>query len=149
MALPDGISVLLVDDDPLVLAATSRFLRKHGIRTICANSPFGVTALVRKEAPDAVVLDCHMPGLDGPYLLQLLRTSPRTAPTPVVFYSGDSDGALAELGQSLGVRCSSKARGPQALLETVLAALKIPLWAGARALTGDRLGGRDNDYARP
>ena len=124
---PDAISVLLVDDDPLVLAATSRFLRKRGMRTICADSPFGVSALVRKEAPDVVVLDCHMPGLDGAHLMRVLRTSPRTAGTPIVLHSGDPDAELAELAESLGTQYAPKARGPIALADAILRALKSAL----------------------
>ncbi|MGO8997865.1 MAG: response regulator [Polyangiaceae bacterium] len=119
-----AISVLLVDDDPLVLAATARFLRKRGMRTICADSPFGVTALVRKETPDVVVLDCHMPGLDGALLMRVLRTSPRTAETPIVFYSGDTDAELAELADALGTYYAPKARGPVMLADTITRAVR-------------------------
>lgn len=120
------ISVLLVDDDPLVLAASARFLRKRGMRTICADSPFGVSALVRKESPDVVVLDCHMPGLDGAHLMRVLRTSPRTAGTPIVLHSGDSDASLAELADSLGAQYASKGRGPTALADAIMAAIRAP-----------------------
>jgi CheY-like chemotaxis protein len=120
------ICVLLVDDDPLVLAASARFLRKRGMRTICADSPFGVSALVRKESPDVVVLDCHMPGLDGAHLMRVLRTSPRTAGTPIVLHSGDSDAALAELAESLGALYASKGRGPMALADAIVAAMRGP-----------------------
>jgi DNA-binding NarL/FixJ family response regulator len=118
-----AISVLLVDDDPLVLAATSRFLVKRGLYTICASSPFGVTALVWKESPDVVVMDCHMPGLDGAQLIRCLRVNRRTATTPVVFYSGDSDEALQNLASSLGARYAAKSRGPSSLLQVIRDAL--------------------------
>jgi DNA-binding response OmpR family regulator len=126
--MPDEktISVLIVDDDPLLLAATSRYLRKRGMRTICANSPFGVTALIRRESPDVVVLDCHMPGLDGAHLVRVLRASPRAAQTPVVFHSGDSDEALAALAGSLGAHYACKASGPLPLVAAILAALRPP-----------------------
>ncbi len=119
-----GITVLVVDDEPLVLAATARFLTKRGMRTICADSPFGVSALVRKESPDVIVLDCHMPGLSGAHLMRLLRTSPRTAATPVVLHSGDSHEVLAALADSLGTRFAPKGRGPSALIEAILAAAR-------------------------
>jgi CheY-like chemotaxis protein len=121
-----ALSVLLVDDDPLVVAATSRLLRKRGMRTICATSPFGVSALVRKEAPDVVVLDLHMPGLDGALLIRLLRSSPRTAGTPVVFHSGDTEEALGELAHSLGAFYSVKGDGPVPLVEAILQAARSP-----------------------
>jgi CheY-like chemotaxis protein len=135
MALENGISVLVVDDDPLVLAATARFLAKRGMRTLCASSPFGVTALVCKETPDVVVLDCHMPGLDGAHLIRVLRSSPRTASTPVVFYSGDPEPVLADLAESFGVRYAAKGRGPVPLVEAIFAALKIPMWKAVRSLS--------------
>ena len=129
-----GPSVLLVDDDALVLAATARFLGKRGMRTTCVSSPFGVTATACREAPDVVVLDCHMPGLDGAHLIRVLQSSPRTARTPVVFYSGDAEATLADLAHVYGVRYAPKSRGPGALVEAILAALKIPLWEAGRSL---------------
>jgi CheY-like chemotaxis protein len=122
---PVALSVLLVDDDPLVLAATARFLRKRGMRTICADSPFGVSALVRKESPDVVVLDCHMPGLDGAHLMRILRTSPRTARTPIVLHSGDSDEVLSALAHSLGTLYAPKGRGPGVLAQAILQATRL------------------------
>jgi CheY-like chemotaxis protein len=131
-----GLSVLLVDDDPLVLAATARFLRKRGMRTICADSPFGVSALVRKESPDVIVLDCHMPGLDGAHLMRVLRTSPRTAGTPIVLHSGDSDEVLAALAHSLGTLYAAKGRGPAALAQAIVDATRIGS-AGRNRLAND------------
>ena len=126
-----AISVVLVDDDPLVLAAVSRYLQKRGIRTVCADSPFGVSALVRKESPDVVILDCNMPGLDGAHLMRVLRSSPRTAETPIVFHSGDADETLAELASSLGARYAAKGRGPGVLIEAIRAAVRSPRIASA------------------
>ena len=96
------------------------------MRTICATSPFGVSALVRKEAPDVVVLDLHMPGLDGAHLMRLLRSSPRTAGTPVVFHSGDAEESLGELAHSLGAYYSVKGGGMKPLVEAILAAARAP-----------------------
>ncbi len=120
------VCVLLVDDDPLILAAVSRFLQKRGMRTICADSPFGVSALVRKESPDVVVLDCNMPGLDGAHLMRVLRTSPRTAGIPIVLHSGDADAVVQELAESLGARYAFKGRGPGMLVDAIRAAVRGP-----------------------
>jgi len=122
----ETISVLIVDDDPLVLAAVSRLLRKRGMKTACTDSPFGVSALMRKESPDVLVLDCDMPGLNGAHLVRVLRASPRTAATPVVLHSGGDEHTLAELASSLSARYAQKGRGPTALVDAIEAAARGP-----------------------
>ena len=129
------ISVLLVDDDPLVLTSTSRFLRRCGMRATCATSPFGVSALVLKESPDVLVLDCHMPGLDGARLARLVRATARAAATRLVFYSGDSDVGLATLARAFDARYACKGADPSALIEAIEAALQDGARAGARSPT--------------
>jgi DNA-binding response OmpR family regulator len=124
MAPDKPIKVLMVDDDPLVLAATARALRRYGIMATCANSPFGVSALVRKEPPDVLVLDYHMPGLDGAHLVRVLRSSPRTADIPVVFYSGDCDELLISTATALGAHYAIKGINPRILVDAILAALR-------------------------
>jgi CheY-like chemotaxis protein len=118
-----ALTVLIVDDDPLVLAATSRCLRRLGLRTLMADSPFGVSAIILKESPDAVVLDAHMPGLDGAHLVRLLRSSPRTAATPIVFHSGDPEDVLAKLAASFGATYACKAGGLDALYDAIIASV--------------------------
>lgn len=121
-----ALSVLVVDDDPLVLSAVSCFLQRRGMKTTCTDSPFGVSALVRKEAPDVIVLDCNMPGLDGPCLFQILRKNPRTAKTPIVFHSGNAVDGLAELAASLGARYAAKSQGLRSLVDTIVTAVRAP-----------------------
>ena len=115
--------VVIVDDDPLVLSATARSLARAGFRTICAESPFGVSALVLKERPDVVVLDVNMPGLDGTHLVRLLRSSPLTAQTRVVFYSGMGEQELKQLARENNAAYALKSRGGLALREVVMRSL--------------------------
>ncbi len=114
--------VLLVDDDPLVLAAASCVLARRGLRTISAVCPFNVRALVRQERPDVLVLDCEMAGIDGARLLEQLRADPGTAAIPVLFYSGNED--VPEIARSLGVGYASKWCGLGALADAIFAALR-------------------------
>ena len=111
--------VVIVDDDPLVLSATARSLARAGFRTICAASPFGVSALVLKERPDVVVLDVMMPGLDRTHLVRLLRSSPLTSRTRVVFYSGAGEHELMKIAHENNAAYSMKSRGGLALRDVV------------------------------
>ena len=56
--------------------------------------------------------------------MRVLRTSPRTAETPIVFYSGDTDAELAELADALGTYYAPKARGPVMLADTITRAVR-------------------------
>lgn len=74
--------VLIVDDDPAVLAALRRLLRHHcqGEFLLDAESdPLRALARVRSTPYAVVVADLHMPELDGVALLALTgRVSPTT-----------------------------------------------------------------------
>jgi CheY-like chemotaxis protein len=116
---PELPLVVIVDDDPLVLSATARARARAGFRTICTASPFGVSALVLKERPDVVVLDVNMPGLDGTHLVRLLRSSPLTARTRVVFYSGLGERELTQIALENSATYALKSRGGLALRDVV------------------------------
>jgi signal transduction histidine kinase/CheY-like chemotaxis protein len=87
-------TVLLVDDDPMVIKATNRLLRSYGLSVITAQD--GKQAVRQFEANridiDVVVLDMIMPVLGGAETFALLR---RLAPKlPVIIatgYAGPSD----------------------------------------------------------
>jgi CheY-like chemotaxis protein len=67
-----------------------------------------------------VVLDYRMPGLDGAHLLRVLRGHPRTAKTPVVFYSGDCDDTLREAALYNGAQFVPKGGSARALVDAVM-----------------------------
>jgi CheY-like chemotaxis protein len=77
MAAPDrngGYTVLVVDDDPSVLACYERLLRRSGYRTLTEADP--CTALAGGHAAkgiDLLLLDHRMPAMDGLTLLAELR----------------------------------------------------------------------------
>ena len=68
--------VLLVDDDEVNLLLTSHALRERGFEVTEATSGELALDLLRDRAPDIVVLDALMPGLDGFQTCRLLRQRP-------------------------------------------------------------------------
>lgn len=80
-------TVLIIDDEPLILKATAIRLKAEGWSVITArNGPDGLTmAAVNK--PDVVLLDVMMPGMDGWQTLRELKTNPATASIPVVVFT--------------------------------------------------------------
>lgn len=80
--------VLVVDDDPALIALISDGLRLLGGYDV-AIAADGATGLERycEVRPDCVVVDVRMPGLNGFQFVRALRGDPETAHTPVVVLS--------------------------------------------------------------
>jgi CheY-like chemotaxis protein len=97
-----GSTVLVIDDNEGLVELLERYLAGYACRLVAASSgPVGLE-LAQELAPDAIVLDVMMPGMDGWELLQIMRTRPQTAAIPVIICSVFNDPELAySLGASL------------------------------------------------
>ena len=90
------IKVLMVDDEEQFRATTKKVLDRRGFETIVAKS--GEEAIQKlKEAPDVVVLDVRMPGMDGHQALKEIKT--RHPDLPVIMLTGH--GALPSAREAL------------------------------------------------
>jgi two-component system OmpR family response regulator len=113
--------ILLVEDDPDIQTITSLALGTFGGYDVlvCASAAEALDAAAA-FAPDLILLDVMMPGMDGIEALKALRQVPQTAETPVVFLTArvqPSDVArYQELG-SLGL--IRKPFEPMALVDTI------------------------------
>ncbi|PJF35892.1 MAG: hypothetical protein CUN49_08195 [Candidatus Thermofonsia Clade 1 bacterium] len=90
--MPNG-TILVVDDAPHNRSLLSTLLSRQGYTVLQAEDGSSALALLQEHAPDLVLLDIHMPHLDGFETCRRLKADPRTRPIPVVFISG-SDGTL-------------------------------------------------------
>jgi CheY-like chemotaxis protein len=64
-AAADGQTVLVVDDEPEVLAITARMLRRGGYRTLEAASCDEALSLLSAHEPQLLLTDSVMPGMAG------------------------------------------------------------------------------------
>jgi len=81
----EALEVLVVDDNPATRYATARVLRAAGFTTREAGT--GRQALAHAPGSDAMVLDVHLPDIDGFEVCRQLRQRPETARIPVVHLS--------------------------------------------------------------
>lgn len=78
--------VLVVDDAPATRYALARALRAEGFETVEAAT--GAEALALAAGASAVVLDVHLPDMNGMEVCRQLRSQPATADLPIVHVSG-------------------------------------------------------------
>ena len=79
-------TVLVVDDNPATRYSTGRVIRAAGFRTAEAGSGSEALDLIAKGV-SAVVLDVHLPDIDGFEVCRIIRANPATALLPVVHLS--------------------------------------------------------------
>lgn len=83
--------IMLVEDDPDIRLITRLGLEVCGgyeVR-VCASGAQALQA-APAFAPDLILLDVMMPGMDGFAAMDALRKLPELAATPVVFFTADS-----------------------------------------------------------
>ncbi|MCC6527780.1 MAG: hybrid sensor histidine kinase/response regulator [Polyangiaceae bacterium] len=96
-------SILVVDDNPRNLLALVAALEDLGVRIATATT--GEEALRRVLERDfaAILLDVHLPGLDGFETARLIRSRPRCQATPILFQTAwETDDATLLSGYSVG-----------------------------------------------
>ena len=82
--------ILVVDDQPVNLRVVSSLLSKQGYEVITASHGEEAIALYREAAPDLVLLDMIMPGMDGFDVIKALRGLPSPL-VPVIFVTAAQD----------------------------------------------------------
>jgi two-component system cell cycle response regulator DivK len=84
----NGLSVLLVEDDPQGRRLYADWLVEAGFRVAEAHNGRQALERAREFAPDVIVTDLHIPGIDGFELARQLRLDLRTRDIPVLAVTG-------------------------------------------------------------
>jgi type II secretory ATPase GspE/PulE/Tfp pilus assembly ATPase PilB-like protein/CheY-like chemotaxis protein len=119
-----GACVLLVEDEEQLRRVMKDLLQREGYTV--AEARDGIQALdeVDRHAPDVIILDLNLPGLDGYGVLAQLRSRPATKEIPVMVLTakGDEDNEVRvfELGADDFVTKPFRARSLTARIEAVL-----------------------------
>jgi PleD family two-component response regulator len=83
--------ILIVDDTPANLNVLSAILGKRGYRVRPAINGALALKAAQKAAPDLILLDVQMPGMDGYEVCRQLKSDAQTRDIPVVFISALDD----------------------------------------------------------
>ena len=92
--LPSSLTVIVVDDEPLMVELLSRTLRDLGHETVATGSD-GLQAveLARKHQPDLIIIDYAMPNMDGMDASEIIM---KEMAIPIVLSTGRTDDATLQ-----------------------------------------------------
>ncbi len=95
-------SILVVDDEPTIAEVVSRYLERAGYDTRCAPDGPAALAAVVAHAPDLVVLDLMLPGIDGLEVMRRIRERTGGRRTAVILLTARGEESDRVIGLRLG-----------------------------------------------
>jgi CheY-like chemotaxis protein len=81
-------TILVVDDSKLFRVEKEHILKKAGYLVLTAADGMEALTVAHESAPDLILLDVMLPGIDGISVLRSLKADPATARIPVVVVTG-------------------------------------------------------------
>lgn len=96
--------ILVVDDDTSNLKMASYILGGAQMRVSCLKAGGDAVRFLQENRPDLILLDVHMPGMDGFQTMQAIRENETAADIPVIFLTADDDSDTEKRGLELGAQ---------------------------------------------
>jgi len=125
--------VLLVDDEPAILATVAPLLRARGYEVSTAMSGTAGLDAVQRITPDVIILDLGLPDIDGVEVCRLIRDG---GVTPIIVLS--ARGAESEKVKALDAGADDYLTKPFGT-EELLARLRVALRRSEPAADGDEV----------
>jgi len=94
--------VMVVDDEFLLRSMLKDALEDAGHTVVLAEDGQAALARAKAEAPDCIVLDIMMPGLDGYETCAALKADPQLAAIPVILISATTDLRVIDRAEQVG-----------------------------------------------
>ncbi len=93
--------VLVIDDERNMRTVLDLLLREEGLEVLLADDGWTGLECYRRERPDVILLDLHLPGLDGIEVLKRIRAT--DLEQPVIVLTGDTNPDTERQVRALGV----------------------------------------------
>jgi len=117
--------ILLVDDEPDIVELLKLRLETNGYEVITAYDGVACLEKVKTDAPDVILLDLVMPGMDGYQVCHRLKESLKTKDILVILFTASYSESMADKVEDLGAfDYIVKPFDPGALLKKVAQALR-------------------------
>lgn len=132
--------IVVIEDEPDIREVIEHNLRREGYQVFCTPDGEAGWDLVRQKAPDLILLDLMLPGLDGIELCRRLKADPLTSEIPVIMVTAKGEESDVVLGLGVGADdYVCKPFSPRELLARVRAVLRRAGPALAADATRDRI----------
>jgi len=94
--------ILLIEDEPDIAEVLQYNLEKEGFAVDTARRGDSGLEAIRREAPDLILLDLMLPGIDGLELTRMLKRDPATSRLPIVMLTARGEEVDRIVGLELG-----------------------------------------------
>ena len=147
---PKPQTVVIVDDNPVILKLFTRLLHRAGFIPLIAKNGSEAVKLIIEEKPDAAVIDFMLPVLSGIEICKKVRAERTCDHVKLILFTGDEQAETRERALKAGAN-AVVVKSPQAseLIETVIYLLqqdlKCPSSQGDDSRPQDRSGPEAND----
>ena len=103
MSIP---KVLVVDDDLPIRILMQNLLREFQFEALVAGSGAEAVEVAKREQPQVILVDLHMPGMSGEETIAALRKEEGLGETPIMILTGEplSPDELRRLGVRTGIQ---------------------------------------------
>jgi len=111
---------LIIDDDVCILDLATLALESRGWEVLAASSAEDAIRLALAGKPEIILIDVHMPVMDGPELLKDLRSHVDIHDVPIVWLTAESSvrpSGLEDRGSVVG--CIAKPFDPRKLSDSI------------------------------
>lgn len=117
--------ILIVDDEPFMVRLIESSLKKGGFSLSSCRNGEAALESVSKGAPDLIIMDLMMPGMDGLATVRRMRENPALGQVPVIMLTAKGH----QLSQAEAAECGiqlllTKPFSPRNLLEAAASLLK-------------------------
>jgi DNA-binding response OmpR family regulator len=94
--------ILVIEDDPAISRLVDYTLRHEGYEVVTAANGLEGIRKARNEAPDLVILDVMLPGMDGFEICHQLRSDPDTEQLLILMFSAKAQEVDKNTGLKVG-----------------------------------------------
>ena len=81
---PQSPTILYVEDNPDNRKLVSRILKAEGFTVLSASNVTEGFAILQTQTPDIILMDIHLPGIDGYAMTEQLRKQKELADIPII-----------------------------------------------------------------